>query len=78
MANYNVDINVAVKNLNAIKALKRELDAVEKSLDAEKKASKLDARDESGFRKRRRAEKTGRSRTTKDLLEQKRLTNELK
>lgn len=74
MANYNVDIAVAVKNLNAIKSLKRELDAVEKSLNAVKKASKLDAKDESGFRKRRRH----RLQEKQDLLDQKRITGELK
>ncbi len=74
MANYNVDIAVAVKNLNAIKALKRELDAVQRSLDAVKNASKLDAGDESGFRKRRKQRKEEKQ----ALLDQRRLTAELK
>ena len=74
MANYNVDIAVAVKNLNAIKALKRELDAVQKSLEAVKKASKLDADDKSGFRQRRKQ----RNEEKQSLQDQKRLTAELK
>ena len=74
MANYNVDIAVAVKNLNAIKTLKRELDAVQKSLEAVKKASKLDADDKSGFRQRRKQ----RNEEKQSLLDQKRLTAELK
>jgi hypothetical protein len=33
VANYNVDIEVGVKNLNAIKTLKRELEAIERALE---------------------------------------------
>ena len=33
MANYNVDIAVAVRNLDALKAFKRELTSVERAVD---------------------------------------------
>ena len=71
MANYDVDIQLAVKNLNTIKALKKELDAVERALE---RISKLDTFDPSGFRARSKARKD----ENNQIKEQIRLTKDLK
>ncbi len=71
MAAYDVDIQLAVKNLNTIKALKKELDAVEQALE---KISKLDTFDPSGFRARSKARQDEKD----QIKDQIRLTNDLK
>ena len=71
MAQYDVDIQLAVKNLNTIKSLKKELSAVEEAL---KRISKLDTFDPSGFRARAKARKD----ESNQLKEQIRLTNDLR
>ena len=71
MAQYDVDIQLAVKNLNTIKSLKQELSAVEEAL---KRISKLDTFDPSGFRARKKA----RNEENNQLKEQIRLTNDLR
>ena len=71
MAAYDVDIQLAVKNLNTIKALKKELDAVEQALE---KISKLDTFDSSGFRARSKARQDEKN----QIRDQIRLTNDLK
>ena len=71
MAQYDVDIQLAVKNLNTIKSLKKELSAVEEAL---KRISKLDTFDPSGFRARKKA----RNEENNQLKEQIRLTNDLR
>ncbi len=71
MAQYDVDIQLAVKNLNTIKNLKKELSAVEEALQ---RISKLDTFDPSGFRARSRARQDEKN----QIKEQIRLTNDLK
>jgi hypothetical protein len=71
VANYNVDIELAVKNLNTIKALKKELDSVEKALQ---RISKLDTFDPSGFRARTKARQDEKN----QIKDQIRLTNDLR
>ena len=71
MAQYDVDIQLAVKNLNTIKSLKKELSAVEEALQ---RISKLDTFDPSGFRARSKARQDEKN----QIREQIRLTNDLK
>jgi len=71
VAAYDVDIQLAVKNLNTIKALKKELDAVEQALE---RISKLDTFDPSGFRARSKARQDEKD----QIKDQIRLTNDLK
>ena len=71
MAQYDVDIQLAVKNLNTIKSLKKELSAVEEALQ---RISKLDTFDPSGFRARSKARQDEKN----QIKEQIRLTNDLK
>ena len=71
MAQYDVDIQLAVKNLNKIKALKKELDSLEQALQ---RISKLDTFDPSGFRARTKARQDEKN----QIKEQIRLTNDLK
>ena len=71
MAQYDVDIQLAVKNLNTIKNLKKELSAVEEALQ---RISKLDTFDPSGFRARSKARQDEKN----QIREQIRLTNDLK
>jgi len=71
VAAYDVDIQLAVKNLNTIKALKKELDAVEQALE---RISKLDTFDSSGFRARSKARQDEKN----QVKEQIRLTGDLK
>jgi len=71
VAAYDVDIQLAVKNLNTIKALKKELDAVEQALE---KISQLDTFDSSGFRARSKARQDEKN----QIKDQIRLTNDLK
>ena len=71
MAQYDVDIQLAVKNLNTIKSLKKELSAVEEALQ---RISQLDTFDPSGFRARSKARQDEKN----QIKEQIRLTNDLK